>query len=123
MVVSEVCAVSEVLSSVFDGYYTESGNCSISDEEKGRRDNETRVSHLNKRGRTLWRRVSSLLHMQKIPTYYSPRDSPCTHTQHDLWYTYTHVCVPMVTLQAWRKKHHVEHKLCDIFEALRLSLV
>jgi hypothetical protein len=60
---------------------------------------------------------------KRIPTNYSPRDSPCTNTQNDLWHTYAHVCVPMVTLQARRKKHHVEHKLCDIFKALRLSLV
>jgi hypothetical protein len=39
MVVSEVCVVSEVLCSISDGHYTESNNCSISDEEKG----ETRV--------------------------------------------------------------------------------
>jgi hypothetical protein len=36
MAVSEVCAVSEVLCSVSDGHYTEFGNSSISDEEKGR---------------------------------------------------------------------------------------
>jgi hypothetical protein len=35
MDVSEVCAVSEVLCSVSDGQYTKSGNCSVSDEEKG----------------------------------------------------------------------------------------
>jgi hypothetical protein len=41
MAVSEVCAFSKVLCSVSDGYYTESGNCSISDEEKGRHDLDT----------------------------------------------------------------------------------
>jgi hypothetical protein len=35
MVVSEVCAVSEVLCSVFYGHYTKSSNCSVSDDEKG----------------------------------------------------------------------------------------
>jgi hypothetical protein len=34
--VSEMCAVSEVLHLVFNGYYTKSGNNSVSDE-KGRR--------------------------------------------------------------------------------------
>jgi hypothetical protein len=32
-----VCAVSKVLCLVSDGHYTESGNCSVSDDEKGRR--------------------------------------------------------------------------------------
>jgi hypothetical protein len=36
MVVSDVCAVSELLCSVPDGHYTKSGNSSVSDEEKGR---------------------------------------------------------------------------------------
>jgi hypothetical protein len=83
MAISEVCAVSEVLCLVSDGHYTESGNCSISDEEKGRHAlgthvshlskgrcaNETRVSHLNKWRCTLWRHVSPLLYMQKKNTY------------------------------------------------------
>jgi hypothetical protein len=34
-----------------------------------------------------------------------------------------HVCVPMDILRAWYKKHHMEHKLSDIFESLRLSWV
>jgi hypothetical protein len=38
----------EVLCSVSDGHYTEFDNCSISDEEKGRRALDTRVSHLIK---------------------------------------------------------------------------
>jgi hypothetical protein len=32
--VSKVCAVSEAMCSVSDGYYTECGNCLVSDEEK-----------------------------------------------------------------------------------------
>jgi hypothetical protein len=51
MVVSEVCAVSEVLCSVSDGHYTKFGNCSISDEEKGRRALGMHISHLIKRRR------------------------------------------------------------------------
>jgi hypothetical protein len=54
---------------------------------------------------------------------YSPQDSPYTNTQHNRWQAYSHVCVPMVTLRARCKKHRVEHKLSDIFEALRLSWV
>jgi hypothetical protein len=49
MAVSEVCAVSEVLCSVSDGHYTESDNCSVSDEEKGRRAHEMSVSYLRKK--------------------------------------------------------------------------
>jgi hypothetical protein len=60
---------------------------------------------------------------KKIPTDYSPWDSPCTNMQHDHWHTYVHVCVSMVILRARRKKHYVEYKLSDIFEALRLSWV
>jgi hypothetical protein len=41
---AEVCAIS-----VSDGHYTESGNSSVSDEEKGRRAHETRVSYLRRR--------------------------------------------------------------------------
>jgi hypothetical protein len=95
-----------------------------------------RVSHILVKGDAPMKRASRILINEdahcggaspfyfickKIPTNYSPWDSPCTNTQHELWHTYAHVCVPMVTLQAWCKKHHVEHKLCDIFKALSLS--
>jgi hypothetical protein len=46
--ISEVCAVSEVLCSVSDGHYTESGNSSVSDEEKGRRAHKMHVSFLRR---------------------------------------------------------------------------
>jgi hypothetical protein len=49
MVVSEVCAVYELLCSISDRHYTESSNCSVADEEKGRRALNTRVSHRRKR--------------------------------------------------------------------------
>jgi hypothetical protein len=49
MTVSEVCAVSEVLCSVFDGHYTEFGNCSVSDEEKWRHAHATCVLYLRRR--------------------------------------------------------------------------
>jgi hypothetical protein len=49
MVVFDVCAVSKVLCSVPDGHYTESGNSSVCDEDKGRHAHQTRVSYLNKR--------------------------------------------------------------------------
>jgi hypothetical protein len=48
MAISEVCAVFEVLCSVSDGHYTESENCSVSDEEKRRRAPGTSVSHRRK---------------------------------------------------------------------------
>jgi hypothetical protein len=47
--VYDVCAVSEVLCSVSDGHYTESSNCSVSNEEKGRCANAIRVSYLRRR--------------------------------------------------------------------------
>jgi hypothetical protein len=49
MAISKVCVVSEVLCSVPDGHWTESGNSSVFDEDKGRRAHQTRVSYLNKR--------------------------------------------------------------------------
>jgi hypothetical protein len=45
-----LCAVSEALCSVSDRHYTESGNCSVSDEEKGRCALTSCVSHLRKKG-------------------------------------------------------------------------
>jgi hypothetical protein len=45
----DVCAISEVLCSVSDGHYTESGNSSVSDEEKGRRTYEMLVSYPRRR--------------------------------------------------------------------------
>jgi hypothetical protein len=49
MAVSEVCVVSKVLFSISDGHYTESSNCSIFDEQKGRRTLATHVSYLRRR--------------------------------------------------------------------------
>jgi hypothetical protein len=47
--VSKVCVVSQAFCSVSDGHYTESGNYSVSGEEKGRRALIMCVSHLKKR--------------------------------------------------------------------------
>jgi hypothetical protein len=69
MHVSEAGAVSEVLCLVSDGHYSESSNCSISDEEKGRRAVSTCVTHLIKWRHALWRCISPLLHMQKKSTH------------------------------------------------------
>jgi hypothetical protein len=44
-----MCAVSEALCLASDGHYTESGNCLVSDEEKGRRACSTGVSYLRQR--------------------------------------------------------------------------
>jgi hypothetical protein len=56
MVVFEVCAVFEVLCSVPDVHYTESGNSSISDEDKGRHASPISI----KRRHALWGRISYL---------------------------------------------------------------
>jgi hypothetical protein len=53
MVVSEVCVVFEVLCSISDGHYTESGNCLVSDEEKGRHARTTRILYLGKGRRAM----------------------------------------------------------------------
>jgi hypothetical protein len=47
--VSKVCAVSEALCLVSDGHYTESNNCSVSNEEKERRTLWGCVSYAKKR--------------------------------------------------------------------------
>jgi hypothetical protein len=45
----EVHAISKVLCSISDGHYTESGNSSVFDEEKGRHAHETHISYLRRR--------------------------------------------------------------------------
>jgi hypothetical protein len=134
-----VCAVSEALCLISDRHYTESVNCLVSDEENGRCV-LWGASPMSRKGRcTLWERVSYLrkrethimggaspfyLTPQKIlSTKYSSRDAPYTSTQRARWHTYTHACVPTGTLRDRRKKHHVEYKLFEIFEALRLPCV
>jgi hypothetical protein len=47
----------KVLCSVSDGYYTEFGNCSISDEEKGRRALGTHIPHVIKWRHACFERV------------------------------------------------------------------
>jgi hypothetical protein len=49
MSVSEVCAISEVLCLVSDRHYIESGNCSVSDEEKGRCAHAIHISYMRRR--------------------------------------------------------------------------
>jgi hypothetical protein len=141
-----VCAVSEVLCSISDGHYTESGNSLVSDEEKGRHAHEMLVSYLRRietrprsahllseeRGDTLTKHVSYIsethvsfllnMHKKRISTEYSPRDAPCANTQYARWLTYANVCVLMGIMWAQCKKHHVEHK-SDIIEAIRPSWV
>jgi ribosomal protein L34 len=60
--VSKVCVLSKVLCLVSDRHYTESGNCSVSDEEKGRRVLATRVSHRRKGRHAL---ATCILHRRK----------------------------------------------------------
>jgi hypothetical protein len=88
----ENMAISKVLCSVSIGHYTESGNCSISEEEKGRCVLATCVSH-----RRQWETRDTeggspiyLTSQKRLPAEYSPRDVPCTNTRHARWHTYTH---------------------------------
>jgi hypothetical protein len=101
--VSEVCAVSEVLYSVFDGHYTEAGNSLVPEEEKGRRAHAMHVTYLRRRETCPHKAhfisydcVSPFyLTCTKISIDYSPRDAPCANTLHACWHTYAHVCVSM----------------------------
>jgi hypothetical protein len=88
------CAVSEVLCLVSGGHYTESGNSSVSDEEKGRHAHTTHVLYLRKGRHTHGMRIlylrkgrcthgtrASLLHnmhkkefLQNIPQHTYARD-------------------------------------------------
>jgi hypothetical protein len=61
-----VCAVSEVLCLVSNGYYTEFDNSSVSDKEKGRHSHETRISYL--RGRETRPQNARLLYEEKEDT-------------------------------------------------------
>jgi hypothetical protein len=133
-----VCVVSEALCLVSGGHYTESSNSLVSDEENVRRARAMRVLYLRKvrhahrmhvlyprKGRRTHRTCVSLLHNmhKKIPIEYSPRDVPCANAQHAHWHTYANICVTMGILRARHKKHHVEHKVSNIFKALRLMWV
>jgi hypothetical protein len=44
-------------------------------------------------------------------------NDPYVNTQHDIWHTYMHLCVPMVIVQARRKKHRMEHNPSEILKA------
>jgi hypothetical protein len=59
-----------------------------------------------------------LFTMQKSLQIILHGNAPCAIMRRSRWNTYTHVCVTMGTQWARRKKHHVEHKLSEIFEAL-----
>jgi hypothetical protein len=146
MAVSKACAVSEVLCSIFYGHYTKSGNCSVSDEEKGRRAQATCVSYLRRRetrpcnacliseekGDTPMKHtsrisgmcISLLLNMHKkeylLIILYRMLLAPTCNM------LLAHIRARMCGnrhLRAWRKEHRVEHKPFDIFEAPRLSCV
>jgi hypothetical protein len=85
-----VCAVYEVLCSISDGHYTESGNSSFSDEEKWRHAHAMRVSYLSRREMRP-RNARLVSHERTSPFYltctkimsteYSPRNAPCASTQ------------------------------------------
>jgi hypothetical protein len=114
MAVSEVCAVSEVLCSVFVGHYTESSNCSVSDEEKGRHTQAMCISYLRRRETRscnvcLISKDKGDMHTQHVSPFYltcTKKDCqpnilhgivPCANTQHVCCHTYAHVCVPIGT--------------------------
>jgi hypothetical protein len=130
LLVCEVCAVSEVLCSVSDGHYTESGNSSVSDEEKGRHTRATRVSYLRRRET---RPHNSRLVSEEKGDTPTQRTSPfyLTCTKKTVNRIFTTGCslrqpaiVPVGThTRAQRKKHYVAYKLSDIFKAIRLSWV
>jgi hypothetical protein len=132
MGVSKVCAVSEVLCSISDEHYTEFGNYSVSDEVKGRRDHTTRVSYVRRR-ETYPRNVHLVSYERAFPLYLT-----CTKKNvYEIFYTkYSlrqHATCPLAHKRkpmcangypmGPHKKHHVEHKLSDIFEAPKLSWV
>jgi hypothetical protein len=69
------------------------------------------VSHIGKERHTMWGASPFYITCIKKNVYriFSMKCSLCQHTTG--------------TQQAWHKKHCMEHKMCDIFEALRLSWV
>jgi hypothetical protein len=99
--VSKVCAISEILCSICDGHYTESGNCSIFDEEKGRhalamyvshrRQRETRTSYTRltyeAKGDTLYSGTSPiyLTPQKRLPTEYSSQDASSARIFSHIW--------------------------------------
>jgi hypothetical protein len=94
----------------------------VSHLSEGRRACRTRDSHLSKGRRTLWRHVSLLLNMHKKrkPTDYSPWE--CSLHQHAAC-PLARVCESTCAnghMRARCKKHCMEHKLSEIFEAHRL---
>jgi hypothetical protein len=132
-----VCAVSKPLCAVSDGHSTESGNCSVSNEEKGRHELWRRVSYLKKgetgimgaslvsqeKGDACYGGVSRtyLTPQIRLSTEYSTRDTLCAST-------HMPVCTRPLHVRKWapvaqRMKHRVEHRLFEIFKALRLSWV
>jgi hypothetical protein len=131
MAIFEVCSVS-------DGHYTESGNWSVFDEEKGRHAHTMRVSYLRRRetfpknkyliseekGDVPTKRVSPfyLICTKNIYWLFSMESSLRQHAACSLAQIHTRICANG-HVRAWWKKHHVEHKLSNIFEALRLSRV
>jgi hypothetical protein len=112
MAISEVCAVSEVLCSVSDGAILNPAIAQCLMKIKGDTlsvrasrilvEGDTPMKHTSRilqKGDARWGGASPLylICKKRIPTNYSPRDSPCANTWHDHCHTYTHVCVPMAT--------------------------
>jgi hypothetical protein len=98
---------------------------SISGEANGRHAYITRVLHLSKGRRALWRRVSLLLNMQKKESLYIilHGNAPCGSMRRARWHAYMKCMCTNGHTAAQRQKHRVEHKLFEIFEAHRLPWV
>jgi hypothetical protein len=130
-------AVSEALCLVFDEHYTESINCLVSGEEKGRHALSTCVSHLRKRemritdtcliseenGDTRYGGASPfyLTAQKRVSTEYSPSDPPCASTCMIICAHAPHL--PKRPCACRCRKHHVEHKQFEILDPLRLLWV
>jgi hypothetical protein len=106
MVISEVCAVSEVLCSVSDGHLLNPAIVQFLMKNKGDALSVLRVSLLSKQrcaSRMILNRdacfggasPSYLICKKEYLIDYSSRDGPCASTWGTRWNTYVHVCVPM----------------------------
>jgi hypothetical protein len=78
------------------------------------------MSSISGKGRSaLWGRISLLLHMHKNDCQYNILHgmllAPARNGAH--WHKYVHIC-GNDTMRAWCKKHRMEHKLFEIFDAL-----
>jgi hypothetical protein len=98
----------------------------VSHLSKGRHVYRTCVSHLIKGRRALWRCVSLLLNMlkkKKALQIILHGNAPYASMRGARWYRYAKRMCANRHPTARRKKHYMEHKLSEIFEANDLSWV